>query len=82
VTGELPSPAQRAAELRITPREATVLMLLADGLTAAAIARRLSISPHTVTKHQENTYRKLGTSDRLTTILRAQEFGLVRRAPS
>lgn len=72
-----PSPEERAAELGLTPRELTVLTLLAEGLTATALARRLAISPHTVTKHLENVYRKCGTFDRLTTVLLAQELGLV-----
>jgi len=68
---------QRAAAAGLTPRETIVIALLAEGLTAAAAARRLGISPHTVTKHQENAYRKLGTKDRLTTVLLAQELGII-----
>jgi DNA-binding CsgD family transcriptional regulator len=68
---------ERAAAFAITPRELMVLGLLATGMPAATIARRLGISVHTVAKHQENLYRKLGTTDRLTTVLRAQEVGLV-----
>jgi DNA-binding CsgD family transcriptional regulator len=67
----------RAREMGITPREHTVLMLLNDGLTASAIARKLTLSVHTVSKHQENLYRKFGTHDRLTTVLLAQKLGLV-----
>ena len=68
---------ERAAELKLTNREITVLSLLAAGLTAGGIANRLGASPRTVHKHLENIYRKLGTSDRLTTVLRAQRFGLL-----
>jgi DNA-binding CsgD family transcriptional regulator len=71
------SPQARAAHVGLTPRELVVLSLLAEGLTAAAIARRLRISPHTVTKHQENLYRKLKTSDRLMAVLIAQRQGLL-----
>ncbi|MEU7576520.1 LuxR C-terminal-related transcriptional regulator [Streptomyces sp. NPDC041068] len=71
------TPELRAAEHGITPRELTVLTLLAQGLTAAASARRLCISVHTVLKHRENLYRKLGSHDRLTTVLLAQERGLL-----
>ncbi|MGW3069074.1 response regulator transcription factor [Streptomyces sp. NPDC001130] len=39
--------------------------------------RRLGISVRTVHKHVENIYRKLGTRDRLGTVLRAQRLGLV-----
>jgi DNA-binding CsgD family transcriptional regulator len=69
--------ARRAAGYQLTPRELTVLMLLADGMTANAIARRLHITTRTVNKHLENVYRKLGTGDRLTAVLRAQTFGLI-----
>jgi DNA-binding CsgD family transcriptional regulator len=55
----------------------TVLALLAEGLTAAALARRLGISTRTAVKHLENIYRKCGTSDRLSTVMLAQELGLV-----
>jgi DNA-binding CsgD family transcriptional regulator len=69
--------APRSSEMGLTPRELTVLALLAEGLTAATIGRRLAISPHTVIKHQEHIYRKLGTNDRLTTVLTAQSLGLI-----
>jgi DNA-binding NarL/FixJ family response regulator len=62
---------------RLTCRQAQILSLLATGLTAEAISRRLGISRRTVTKHQELLYRRLGTSDRLTTVLRAQLLGLI-----
>jgi DNA-binding CsgD family transcriptional regulator len=66
-----------AAALRLTPREATVLGLLVDGLTAAAIGRRLGIAERTVQKHLEHVYGKLGVADRLTAVLRAQHLGLL-----
>lgn len=61
----------------ITPRELVVLTHLADGLDTTGVARRLGISPRTVGKHQENLQRKLRTQDRLNTVLRAQQLGLV-----
>jgi len=61
----------------LTPRERDVLALLAESLTAAAIARRLGISIGTVHKHLAALYRKLGTGDRLATVLRARALGLV-----
>ena len=59
----------------ITDREQAVLGLMADGLIATAIARRLGISPRTVSKHIENIYRKLGTHDRTSAVLRGQAMG-------
>ena len=69
-------------EHRLTPRELAVLTLLGDTLTATAIAHRLGISPRTVHKHLESIYRKLGTRDRLATILRAQSAGLLLPPPT
>lgn len=59
----------------LTPRERVVLQLLADGLTAQAIATRLAVSKRTVHKHLEHLYRKLGTADRLAAVLRAPGRG-------
>ncbi|WP_089106470.1 helix-turn-helix transcriptional regulator [Streptomyces hyaluromycini] len=70
-------PAESVADCVLTPRELTVLLLLTDALTADAIGRRLGISARTVHKHVENIYRKLGTRDRLGTVLHAQRLGLV-----
>jgi DNA-binding CsgD family transcriptional regulator len=61
-----------AGRLRLTSRQLEILRLLGEGLTSEAISRRLGISRRTVTKHQEHLYRRLGTSDRLTSVLRGQ----------
>ncbi|GAB1639685.1 AAA family ATPase [Krasilnikovia sp. MM14-A1259] len=63
----------------LTRRESMVLALLAKGITADAIAHRLSISPRTVHKHLEHLYRKLGTADRMSAVLRATDLGLLHR---
>jgi DNA-binding CsgD family transcriptional regulator len=65
------------AGVPLTARESAVLELIARGLIAPAIARRLGISPHTVGKHIESIYRKFGTHDRATTVLRGQALGLL-----
>lgn len=55
-----------AGELhRLTPRERDVLRLLVVGCSNAMIAERLFISSHTVDRHLENIYRKLGLHSRL-----------------
>jgi DNA-binding NarL/FixJ family response regulator len=61
----------------ITDRELAVLDLMADGLIAVAIARQLGISSRTVSKHIENIYRKLGTHDRTSAVLRGQALRLL-----
>lgn len=62
----------------LTPRELAVLALLADGLTAASIGRRLAIAERTVQKHLEHSYAKLGVTDRLGAVLQAQRLGVLR----
>jgi DNA-binding CsgD family transcriptional regulator len=44
-------------------RELEVLRLVAAGLTSKQIARKLNISPRTVSKHRENMMRKLRLHD-------------------
>jgi DNA-binding NarL/FixJ family response regulator len=64
----------------LTQRELDVLGLLAEGLTAVAIAHRLGVSPRTVHKHLQHIYSKLDASDRLTAVLRARRDGLLASA--
>ena len=52
----------------LTPREGEVLELVAAGLTNAAIAERLWISPGTVKKHLDNVYAKLGVTNRAAAV--------------
>jgi DNA-binding CsgD family transcriptional regulator len=66
-----------ATSMHLTPRELAVLGELADGLTAAAIGRKLLITERTVHKHLERLYTKLGVGDRLAAVLRAQRLGLL-----
>jgi ATP/maltotriose-dependent transcriptional regulator MalT len=66
-----------ATDIRLTPRELSVLTLVADGLTAAAVARRLVVAERTVHKHLERAYAKLGVSDRVSAVLRAQRLGIL-----
>jgi DNA-binding CsgD family transcriptional regulator len=75
-------PSLADAGVRITSRELDVFTLVADGLEAGAIGRRLGISPRTVSKHVENVYAKLGAHDRVTAIRRAQDLGLMARTAS
>jgi DNA-binding CsgD family transcriptional regulator len=71
-----------AREAGLTGRELSVLLGLAEGLTADAIAHRLGCSARTVSKHTENIYRKLGVRDRLMAVLDAQRRGILRGAAS
>jgi DNA-binding CsgD family transcriptional regulator len=53
-----------AATVRLTGREREILDHVAAGRSNAEIARELWLSPHTVRKHLENVYRKLGVNNR------------------
>jgi DNA-binding CsgD family transcriptional regulator len=73
-----PAFADRGADAAgLTGRERAVLCLLAEGLTATAIASRLGCSPGTVRKHLEHAYAKLGVHDRLLAVRRIEELGLL-----
>ncbi len=60
----------------LTERERELLALLAQGLTNAAIAERLSLSPKTVRNHVSNIFSKLQVVDRAQAIIRARDAGL------
>ena len=60
----------------LTTREAEVLRLLASGKTNRDIAVELVISQHTVGRHLQNLYAKLGVSSRSAATAYAFEHGL------
>ena len=62
----------------LTPREAQVLELLAEGASNPAIARALDISPHTAKFHVQAILAKLGARNRADAAMRAARLGLVR----
>lgn len=72
-TGREFSSATLVKELRITPREAEVLIHVAAGLTNRQVAHRMSISEGTVIKHLEKLYRELGVASRTEAVARAYE---------
>ena len=55
----------------LTAREGEILELVAAGLTNAAIAEHLWISPGTVKKHLDNIYAKLGVANRTAAVTRS-----------
>ena len=78
--------AARAAELLagrpglprgLTAREADVLRLVAAGKTNRQVAAELTISEHTVARHLQNIFTKLGLSSRSAATAFAFEHGLV-----
>jgi DNA-binding CsgD family transcriptional regulator len=73
------SPEQLEVRFGLTPREAEVLIWVAQGKTNPEVAIVLGIRPHTVRTHLERVFAKLGVETRHAAGLRAIEIlGLPR----
>jgi two-component system response regulator NreC len=64
-------------EIPLTPREQTILRLIAQGLTNRQIAERLSLSLNTVKTHRQHIYEKLGLHRRADLVAYALRRGLI-----
>jgi DNA-binding NarL/FixJ family response regulator len=71
----------RLAHFSLTPRESSVLRLLAEGLTNKEIGGRLSIAEDTVKKHVQNIILKLRAADRTQAAIIAYRQGLLEPLP-
>ncbi|MFQ5574523.1 MAG: response regulator [Terriglobia bacterium] len=71
------SPAGSVHAVALTAREAEILSLMARGLRNAEIGKELWISETTVKAHVGSIFRKLGTRDRVKTIIEAVKKGMV-----
>ncbi|MGW2369264.1 response regulator [Streptomyces sp. NPDC001667] len=68
----------RAGRPALSPREAEILGLLAEGLANKQISRRLFISEATVKTHLVHIYGKLGVDSRTAAIVAGLAQGLIR----
>jgi DNA-binding NarL/FixJ family response regulator len=62
---------------RLSDREHEVLLLLADGLGAAAIGDKLYLSESTAKSHIARIYQKLGAANRAQALMTALRLGLL-----
>ena len=71
-----------AESTRLSDREHQVLVLLADGLGAGAIAQKLYLSESTAKSHIARIYQKLGANNRAQALVTAMRIGLLSSLPS
>ncbi|MDR7273991.1 LuxR C-terminal-related transcriptional regulator [Catenuloplanes atrovinosus] len=62
--GSRPAGAPGAAVSQLSDREREIALLVATGLTNAAIATKVDLSPHTINYHLRQIFRKLGITSR------------------
>jgi DNA-binding NarL/FixJ family response regulator len=74
---ELVGTAGRTPASPVTARECEVLRLVAEGKSNREIGFELFISEHTVARHLQNIFAKLGLSSRTAATAYAYEHGLV-----
>jgi hypothetical protein len=65
----------------LSPRELQVLQLVASGMSDAQVARKLVLSPRTVSTHLQSIYNKLGVNSRVAATRFALEHHLVPNPP-
>lgn len=70
----------RAGRPTLSPREAEILQLLAEGLANRQISKRLFISEATVKTHLVHIYDKLGVDSRTAAIASGLTSGMIRPA--
>ncbi len=66
-----------AAASQLSAREHEVLLLLAEGLSAAEIGHQLHLSESTVKSHVARIYQKLGATNRAQALVTAMRSGLL-----
>ncbi len=72
----------QAAEPELTPREAEVLQLIAEGFANKQIAAELGLSVKTVEKHRQQVMHKLNIHDIAGLVRHAAGRGIIELAPA
>jgi two-component system nitrate/nitrite response regulator NarL len=77
IASEIRLRSERDGRPFLSQRESEVLKLVAAGLTAPEIARRIHLSPATVKSHLQSLYQKLDVRERAAAVAVAMRRGLV-----
>ncbi len=64
-------------KVQLSPREAEILALLAQGLSVVEVSQRLFVSSSTTKTHMAKLYEKLGAANRTQAVMAAVRLGLV-----
>jgi LuxR family maltose regulon positive regulatory protein len=75
--GASPNAMRVSRDQVLTPREIEILRLVSEGLTDGDIAARLVLSKHTVHRHLQNAYARLGCSSRASAVAKANRLRLL-----
>jgi DNA-binding NarL/FixJ family response regulator len=70
---------ERAANVRLTPRETEILGLVAEGMTNKQIAARLHVEEQTIKNHIHNILERLNLRRRTQAVQFAWETGMLRK---
>jgi DNA-binding NarL/FixJ family response regulator len=77
-TMQTPATVKDTDSPKLTPRESEILQYVAKGFSFPEVAKLISVSPHTVTHHIKNIYKKLAVCSRAEAVYEAMQLGLVR----
>lgn len=72
-----PAASTSEPDVGLTPREAEILRLVADGMSNREIANQVFLSRHTVESHVKRIYRKLAVSSRMMAVREARARGMI-----
>ena len=70
-------PVEAGSDELLTARQIEVLSLVANGKTNVEIATDLYLSEHTVRRHLQNIYARLGVSSRAAATAYGYEHGII-----
>lgn len=74
---ETSAPGQAEDKPKLSPRELEVLQFLARGFSYKEAARKMSISPSTVSEYATSLYKKLAVNSRGEAVFEAMQNGLI-----